>query len=550
VVRIGIHLGDVARQGEDILGDAVNIASRIEPLADPGGICVSEQVFDQVRNKTKRPLLRLGRKELKGVQFPVGVFRVVMPWEHPSPYQAVVAAGDERRIVVLPLANLSVDPKDEYFADGLTEELISSLSKIGRLKVTSRTSAMCYRGTTKSLREIAGELGVTSALEGSVRKSDDDLRISVQLVDAASDALLWSEDYDRKMKNIFAIQREIAGEVSTALKARLLEREAQLIESAESQDPHAYSYYLRGRQLAAANSEAPLRQAAEMMGKAVELEPSFARAHVGLAECHLALGNFGFEPFAGAVRKAEAAISRAFEINRDLPEAHSVLALIRVAEDRLDESESEAKKAIELSPSLAEAHMNLAEVKAIKGETQEAVKLLETAYQLDPLAPRVIGFLGHMYFYAGREADALAHWSRTLELAPYQNYSNMAEFYIAKGDGKQAAACIAMLEKLRPQAPRTLMWAGYKAALDGRKAQATEMLKTLEQTSKKGAVTVTETGVVWFALGNRDAFFDCMFQALKIHALSAVLLRYSPLFKEARSDPRFRDLFSKLGVSV
>lgn len=549
-MRIGIHLGDVAHQRDDILGDAVNIASRIQPFADPGGICMTGQVYDQVRNKTERPLVRLGLKELKGVRFPVEVFKLEMPWEGPSGSVAGQQEGDDRRIVILPFANLSPDPKDEYFADGLTDELISSLSKVGNLKVISRTSAMCYKGTAKGLREIAGELGVTSALEGSVRKSAEDLRICAQLVDARSDELLWSEDYDRKLENIFAIQREIAGRVTSVLKARLLPSEAALIESTGAQDPIAYSYFLRGRQLVTATSEPQIRQAAEMFRHSTEFEPSFARGYVGLAECQLALGNFGFEPFTDSVEKAKAAIARAFVINSGLPEAHAVLSLIRLAEDRLAESESEAVKAIELSPSLAAARLNLAEVKAIKGETREAVRLLEAAYRLDPLSPRVIGLLGHMYFYAGKEADALAHWSRTLELAPFQNYANMAEYYLCKGNGKQASACIRMLEKLRPHDPRTLMWVGYKAAIDGRKARAEEILEVLEESSKKGAVTVTETGIVRYALGDTDSFFARMFKALEIHALSAILLRYSPLFAKARTDSRFRELFGRLGVAT
>jgi adenylate cyclase len=200
ILRIGIHVGEVIEGSDgDILGDAVNVASRIQSLAQEGSVCLTQQVFDQVHNKFELPLKSIGKQSLRNVTIPVEIYEMVMPWNKVAEEAATkTTKPDRNRIAVLPLANISSDPKDEYFADGMTEELISTLSKIRGLRVISRTSVLRYKQTNKSLSEIAKELNVGAVLEGSVRKAADDLRITVQLIDVENDEHLWSEDYDRK----------------------------------------------------------------------------------------------------------------------------------------------------------------------------------------------------------------------------------------------------------------------------------------------------------------------------------------------------------------
>ena len=223
-VRIGIHVGDVLPQGDDIIGDAVNVASRLEPLADPGGICVSEQVVDQIRNKLPVRCHPLGTPRLKNLEHPVHVYRlepaeVSGPLEKPSP-----ATPSYFRLAVLPLTCISRDPADEMFADGLTEELIAYLAQGTSFRVVARTSVMPYKGVTKSIRDIGRELGVGSILEGSVRRSANTVRISVNLVDARSEEHLWANRFDRELTDILAIQDEIARGVSKALQGKLVAR--------------------------------------------------------------------------------------------------------------------------------------------------------------------------------------------------------------------------------------------------------------------------------------------------------------------------------------
>src|SRR5437870_8202839 len=257
LLRVGIHLGDVVHSEKDVQGDAVNVASRIEPLASPGGITITEQVYHQIRNKFEFPFVSLGQQSLKNVHDPVEVYRVVLPWEMQLSNEPSL---EKRRIAVMPFTNISPDPRDEYFADGMTEELISTVSKIGELRTISRTSAMRYKGTKMSLREIAGELNVGVVLEGSVRKIGNSLRINVELVDVERDEHVWSQSYNRELAEVFAIQSDIASKVADALQVHLLTRERQSIEKKATDNIEAYTLYLKGLHYRSARSEEGYRR--------------------------------------------------------------------------------------------------------------------------------------------------------------------------------------------------------------------------------------------------------------------------------------------------
>ena len=217
MLRIGIHVGDVVHSRGDVYGDAVNVASRIESLAEPGSVCISQQVYDHVRTKSEVATVYLGKQQLKNVDLPVDTYRVVLPWEKKPP--PAPPAASSHRVAILPLTNISPDPNDEYFSDGMTEELISAVSKVGELRVISRTSVMKYKGAGKTVGEIARELNVGAVLEGSVRKAGARLRITMQLIDVKSDEHLWSQSYDRNLDDVFAIQDELAQTIVTTLRA-------------------------------------------------------------------------------------------------------------------------------------------------------------------------------------------------------------------------------------------------------------------------------------------------------------------------------------------
>src|SRR5712692_397559 len=324
-LRVGIHLGDVVENQGDISGDAVNVASRIESFAADGGVCLTRQVYDQVQNKFDLPLRSLGLKTLKKVSLPVEVYEIIMPWKAEKPTDTTELVG--RRIAVLPFVNMSPDPQDEFFADGLTEELISCLAKITGLRVIARTSAMHFKGTTKTILEIGQELRVGSILEGSIRKYGNKLRVTTQLIDTPTEEQLWSSMYEKELIDLFVIQSDIAEQVSKALQIRLLEREEDEVQKVETGDLAAYEHYLKGRHLLNKGTGKGIQDAQKEFEKAVTMDPNFARAYSGLADS-LILLSYEFLPLDVAHRRAEEAASKALVLDENLAEAHTSIARI------------------------------------------------------------------------------------------------------------------------------------------------------------------------------------------------------------------------------
>ena len=365
-LRIGIHVGDVVHEASDIYGDAVNIASRIEPLAEPGGVCISQQVFDHIGNKAKLRIERIGEVGLKNVELPLKVYKVNLPREGKAKSEGSdeEKSGPRERLAVLPFVNISPDPNDEYFADGLTEELIARLSEIKDLKVIARTSVMGYKRKEKKASEIARELGVGSLIEGSVRKSGNRIRVSVQLIEARTEEHLWSSNYNEELTDIFEIQSDVASRVAKALKAGFFSRgQVKPTNNIES-----YALYLRGIQLSYEGGEDNLREAAALFERAISMDPTFALAYVGSADVWGGLANSGYEDFAIISEKAEPAARKALALDPGSAEAHAIMAHIHTQLDRFNLGIIEAEKAIELNPNLSEAHMSMVMLYATRRE--------------------------------------------------------------------------------------------------------------------------------------------------------------------------------------
>jgi adenylate cyclase len=550
-LRIGIHVGDVVGDGGDIVGDAVNVASRIEPLAEPGGIYVSGAVFEQVRNKVPLPLEKLGPRLLKNVDQPIEIYRVVVTGgERPRPVGAD-DGGPTVRLAVLPFANLSPSPDDEFFADGLTDELISHVAKLPSLRVIARTSVLRYKGSSKSIREVAQDLGVSLALEGSVRRSGDRLRITAQLVDTASEAQVWSSRYDRPLDDIFTVQDDIAGEIAKSVSGHLAKLGVTTVvpfvrRPPETADLEAYTQFLHGRKLfTEKGSEESVRRALEYFEEALRRDPRFARARVGRAEVLEWLGGEGAIPFAAAEREARHEIALALEQNDDLAEAHSALAGLLLGDDDLNGAEREARRALALNPSLADPHRWLAQLAAGDGRIDEAVRLLEAAHRLDPVDINVIAFLGRAYHYAGRIDDALAYWERTKPLVAFRTNAHLTEYYLGQGDYANAERAVREMERLRPGSLWSETYRGMLAARTGDTATARQILERLRERGRTGGLTNFGVGFVAYALGDVDGFLEAMEAAFRIHQLPFLELTYSPLFAEARNDPRLLDLLRR-----
>ena len=543
-LRIGVHVGEVVESQGDILGDAVNVASRIEPLAEVGGICVSRQVYDFVRNKTDIPLSSMGSMALKNVSEPMEVYKMVLPWEKETATASTQL--DRNRVAVLPFANMSPDPNDEYFADGMTEELIDRLAQLKTLRIISRTSVMKYKGEKKGALDVGKELNAGSLIEGSVRKAGNRIRVTVQLIAAESEEHLWSSHYDGSLDDIFAVQSEIAEKVAGELKIQLLQSDKESLGKKPTENMEAYNNFLRGRELFRKGADEPsVRQALKTYEKALELDPSFARAHVGVAECHQSLATAGYEHYDAMIPIVKASLKRALEPDPDLAEAHASLAVLRLNEDDLLGAETEARKALELNPSLPEAYAMLFDVAAVKGDTEEMVRTAETAYRLDPITPNQIFVLGNAYFYTGREKEALEHWRRTEHLAPTATYQTMTLYYLSKGDIERAREQHERFERLRPNSNWVVYTGGFIDATAGEKEKALDAIKKIEERNM-GPIAYNYVAYVYHALGDMDGYFENLNKALEGHFLNALPVRYSPLLAKAREDPRYGELMEKL----
>lgn len=551
LIRIGIHLGDVIHSQFDVYGDAVNIASRIEPLASPGGICVTSQVYHQIKNKFELPLVSIGEKELKNVGEPIEIFQVQLPWDKKVEVSSAQAATalDKKRIAVLPFANLSSNAEEGFFADGMTEELITTLSGVKQLTVIARTSVMKYKGSQKGAADIGKELNVGTLLEGSIRKAGNRVRITAQLIDVTTEGHLWAQNYDRQLEDVFAIQSEIAEKVAGELKIRLFESEKRVIEKKATENSEAYMYYLRARELMREQTEPSVRNAILVLDKAIHLDPSFAKAYSSLALCHLILVNEGYDAYEQAAPKAEISLRKALELDPELAEAHSNLARFDFQVDDVRGAEAEARRALELNPSIPDAYYLLSNIAFLKGNKEEGMRLSETCYRLDPVMPRYAERLGLFYFYLGREGDALQHWEKTVEIAPVGTYKNLTEYYIFKGDIEKARVYWAKVEKLEPTRRWVTWMKGYLAAASGDTEGALSAIREIEK-RWLGATNLNDIAFIYYALGDLDSYFTYINRATDQHTVQYTNVIYSPLFAKARQDPRYQGFLQRIGKMI
>ncbi len=545
-LRVGVHVGEVVEYQGDISGDAVNVASRIEPLAEDGGVCVTRQVYDFVRSKVDIPLSSLGPKSLKNVAEPMEVFRMAMPWEkdaegaerHTSPRL------DPRRIAVLPLVSMSPDPNDEYFADGMTEEVISTISHIEGVEVISRTSAMQYKKTPKPIRDVSKELDVGTVLEGSIRKAGNRIRVTFQMIDAMRDRHVWAENYDRDLKDVFEIQSEIASKVAQALQTKMPAASTAL--PGPPTKAETYTTYLRASQLLHEGTEAGLRESAELFRRATAEDPGFAPAYVGLANAWATL-SLGFEDFETSVTKADAAARRALEIAPGSAEAHAVVARVCSLQDRFAEELAEAEAAIRINPSLSEGYRSLGMHYATEGSLAEACQAYRKAHELDPLM--------RLYYYPivaqviGEEKEALVVLDRWQSVYPNRAwvYDSFALFYILKGDYSKGQEAVTEGLRLEPSDAGLRADQGMIYAFTGKRAEAERMLQEISEEKVESARLYCQI-LVQASLGNLDGAFKALDRQAETRSWHALMLTF-PIFAEMRKDPRFQEFVSKVGIS-
>ncbi|MFQ5944808.1 MAG: adenylate/guanylate cyclase domain-containing protein [Anaerolineae bacterium] len=546
-VRIGIHLGDLVREGEDLYGTGVNVASRIEPLAPPGGICISGEIYRQVRNQEGLSFEDLGSKPLRNVPDPVHLYLV----KTHEGLAADAVKPTAPSVAVLPFENMSPDPENEYFADGMTEEILAHLSKIRALKVAARTSAFRFKGKEVDLREVGRELGVRTVLEGSVRKHADRLRITAQLIDAADGFHLWSDQYDRNLDDVFEIQSEIAQRVAEALEIELLGDEKQAIDEAPTGSLEAYTLYLQGRFFWNKRTVADLERAIEQFEDAIALEPEYALAHTGMADAYVLLERYGGYAPSASLPIAKEAAARAVDLDSTLAEAHASLGLAAMYADwDWDGAERSLRQAIELNPSYPTAHHWLAWVLTALGRQEEAEAEIRLAQRLDPLSLIISANVGTILYFARRYDEADEQLQRTLELEPgfVVAHQWLGRVYEQTGRYEEAIAEHSKAIEALGEDPESIASLGHAYAVAGRADDARPLLEQLDSLSKQRYVSAYWPALVHTGLGDVPQALSWLERAVEERGDWMIFLGAEPMFDPLRREQRFRLLLQQLGV--
>ena len=463
-----------------------------------------------------------------------------------------VVRMDKHRIVVLPLANISPDPKDEYFADGLTEELISSISNISELSVISRTSAMTFKGTGKKVGEIGKELDVGSVLEGSVRKSGNRMRIAVQLIDVRDDKHLWSQNYDREFDDVFAVQGDIAKQVADALRVRILPRESRQIEKRPTESTEAYGLYLKGRFLWNERTKQALLKAIEYFKQATILDPKFALAYSGIADSYAVLADHQHLPLLEVHQKTRENALKAVQLDESSAEAHTSLASVLEDEYNWDGAEREFKRAIELNPNYATAHHWYGIFLSRVGKLDKSLHEASKAQLLDPLSPQIAVSLGFVYDGMKKYDLAESLMRKVLEVEP--NFLTargcLQLVYLHTGRHSEAETEVREILRLSNGLPWVKAWMAAGFAFAGRKEEARTILDEVKALPLETYVGAQPIVYAYVGLGEKEKAVELIEREYETRASWLPQLAQDPLLASIRLEPRVIEVLKKIGLGT
>lgn len=555
-LRIGIHTGDVSVEEEAIYGDGVNLASRIESIAISGSILISEKVYDELKNQETIKVKELGSFEFKNVKYPVRVFAIanggiVVPNRADLTGKTKLPSN---RLAVLPFVNMSSDPDNEFFSDGITEELLNALTKVEGLQVTSRTSAFAFKGKNDDIRDIAIRLNVDKVLEGSVRRVGNRVRITAQLINAVDGYHLWSESYDRNLNDIFEVQDEISGIITNRLRENFSPQQAEPLVKAPTKNIDAYTNYLKALHYWNKLTPADTRKAIECFEKAFELEPSYAQAYALAAGAYSNLGATGQMLPEKAFQIAKGYADKALELDDSIAEGYIAIGSYYLFyEWKWKESFEAFQKAIKLNPAATLAYQLLSFYYVITGQKNEAVKTMEDANRIDPLSPIISQALGNTYIFAERYDDAIHQAEKMLEMNPQMRISMELKAWAIglKGDWGAALEIFKEIHKLTNHPLKGLMGVGYSYARLGKTEQAMECIEKLERRQKEDPNSVVDADLVgiWFALGNKDKAFYHINQCVEKRMAPVNYFLEYPVFKGLSNDPRYLELKAKMKLA-
>jgi TolB-like protein/class 3 adenylate cyclase/Flp pilus assembly protein TadD len=578
--RIGINLGDVIVDDDgDVFGDGVNVAARLEALAIPGGICISGPVYETVHKKLDVDFDDLGNQSVKNISTPVHAYdirwpgeagtpdeRVVKPTAKPkprgmiaggavvvatliglvlwqmNPFQPADEAALKNSIAVLPFVNMSDDASNEYFSDGISEELLNLLAKIPELRVIARTSSFAYKGTNTKIVDVARELNVTHVLEGSVRKAGDQLRITAQLIRASDSSHLWSVTYDRTLDNIFAIQDEIASAVVAQLKITLLGNAPRVQET----DPEAYALVLQARYLVQQSTADGLEKAIALLEQALTIDPYYTAAWAGLARVYMSQTGQSLRPIDEGYTLAREAIDKALALDPEYAPAHESLARITMFYDRDPMAAAQHyERALALDPANTDSIFGAANMAAQIGRLDQAIALAEYAVARDPVNPVGVDRLGIYYLYAGRLDEAITSLRTALVLSPESLGTNylINTALLLKGEPEAA------LEVIQKETSETKRVYGLVLAYHalGQTAASDAMLAELiEKYEKDSAYNIA---YLLAFRGEADRAFEWLNKAVVYNDPGLSQIAIWPQFANIHNDPRWLPFLESIGRS-
>jgi adenylate cyclase len=585
-VRIGIHIGDVMHRDGDVYGDGVNIASRIQPLASPGGICISQDVERQIRNAFTPRLEKIGPAELKNIQLPMEVFRVVLPWTKPKEMAAsaprsksrtvrisiltaavVIVAGASawmlrshsrgvpaaKSVAVLPFVNMSMEKENEYLSDGITEDLCTALTQVKGLHVPARTSSFAFKGKTEDIRKIGEQLNVATVLEGSVSKAGNKLRITAQLVNIPDGYQLWAANYDREMTDILDVRSDITRQVVAALKVQLGVEETQRLAKKPTETSQAYEIYLLGRYEFNKFNEAGFNKAIEHFRRALDVDSQFALASAGLAEAFNLLGYWNFLAPSAAFPEAKRAAQRALEIDPHLAEARSALGFVTYEyEWRYADAERDLAEAVRTNPNSADARLWYAEFLIFMGRFAEAREHLDRAAEADPLSVRLLVNLATWSWFQRQYEPALARLQTAIEMDPNNALTQHFLGYLLLKMNRPADAVAHVLRALELSSAFTAdQLADLQRTFEtsGANAFFRKYAQYAQQLNERGKYrSPLLIGVAYAAAGDRDPALNWLEKAVDEHAPWVPELKLEPTYDPLRSDPRFVVLLKRVGL--
>src|SRR6266576_505865 len=524
--RIGVNVGDVIVQGEDIFGDGVNVAARLESIATPGGITISGPVRDHIGNRLDLAFADMGEQTLKNIERPIRVYRVCLDAAAAPARDKKTGhhePGEKPAIAVLPFNNMSGDPEQEYFSDGITEDIITDLSKVSGLLVIARNTAFTYKGKPVKVQQVAQELGVPFILEGSVRKAGARVRVTAQLISSDNGAHVWADRYDRELTDIFAIQDEITHAIVEQLKVKLLPQEKKSIKQTPTDNVEAYTFYLRGRQFSERRSKAYYQLARQMFAKAVELDPLYARAYAGIADCdsflflHYHVENVVIEDILATSAKALA-------LDSGLAEAHASRGLALSLEKRYDEATAEFEQAIALDPDSFEGNYFYGRACFTLGKLERAAALFERVAEIKPDDYQALILLIQIYRSLGRDADMKSAARRGVERAEKDR-------------------------SLHPDNARAASSAAAALVTLGVNDRAREWLSRALAIDPHDVWTQYNSACIYTSLGDIDRAFDLLERVLPRagHELKHGWIKYDSDLDPLRNQPRYQKILELIG---